>query len=146
LLFVLGGAYIGAKLGDKYIGVKEQPMWNGHISNDPSRPAVCITRLKWRGTIYYRLYIADAGDWALVGQSAQYPEILAMIQNWERYLAEGGTLNAWRVHCRQREEEIAAMNASFAAETPEPQPRQRKGYTIPGWVIHPDGVIDHEVP
>ena len=32
----------------------------------------------------------------MVGESAVYAEILALLQSWERFISEGGTLNAWR--------------------------------------------------
>ena len=86
LLFILGGSYIGARLGDKYLGnTGERPVWNGHIGNDTSMPAVAITVQKWRARLWYRLFIADQGDWVMVGISQVYAEILAMIQQWERY-------------------------------------------------------------
>ena len=151
LLFILGGSYIGARLGDKYLGnTGERPVWNGHIGNDPSMPAVAITVQKWRARLWYRLFIADQGDWAMVGISQVYAEILAMIQQWERYLTEGGTLNAWRIHCAKAAQETAGLEDSFnqpEADEPQPKPKPKaRAYTTTGWVIHPDGTIDHEVP
>ena len=68
LLCILGGAYVGSKMAAGR--TPEQPLWNGHVGNDPSMPAVAITSLRWRGKLYYRLYIADEGDYAMVGLAA----------------------------------------------------------------------------
>src|SRR6516165_4883564 len=115
LLFILGGSYIGARLGDKYLGnTGERPMWNGHIGNDTSMPAVAITVQKWRAKLWYRLFIADQGDWAKAAQ------------------------------------ETAGLEDSFnqpEADKPQPKPKPKaRAYTTTGWVIHPNGTIDHEVP
>jgi hypothetical protein len=133
---MLGGAYVGSKMAAGR--TPEQPLWNGHVGNDPSMPAVAITSLRWRGQLYYRLYIADEGDYAMVGQSTVYAEILAMIQVWERYLTQGGTLNAWRVENARRQEEATGLEHSFAQEaTPEPEPQP----VPPTWEYKPHGFI-----
>jgi hypothetical protein len=101
-LFIGAGAFIGSKLGHKYLGPEgEKPMWNGHINNDPRMPAVIIGQVFHHGKTSYRLYIAADGDWAMVGESAVYAEILALLQSWERFISEGGTLNAWRCATRR---------------------------------------------
>jgi hypothetical protein len=69
-LFIGAGAFIGSKLGRKYLGPEgEKPVWNGHINNDPSQPAVIIGQVFHHGKTWYRLYIAAEGDCALVGES-----------------------------------------------------------------------------
>ena len=146
-LFIGAGAFIGSKLGRKYLGPEgEKPMWNGHINNDPRMPAVIIGQVFHHGKTSYRLYIAADGDWVMVGESAVYAEILALLQSWERFISEGGTLNAWRLRNETRDEEMAWREGAMQADQPSGAP---PGYRYTGstnqwaqFVGHPDGTVD----
>jgi hypothetical protein len=130
-LFIGAGAWIGSKLGRKYLGPEgERPMWNGHVNNDPSMPAVVIAQMNHHGKQWWRLYIAAEGDSALVGERWAYAEILALLQSWERYLTDGGTLNAWRMQNELREQEVAWIREHF-------------GHDADGkFTCYPDGTVE----
>jgi len=141
-LCIGGGVAIGSKLGRKYLGPEgEKPLWNGHLGNNPRLPAVQIGQVFHHGQTWYRLYIAAEGDWALVGQGWQYAEILALIQSWEAFVVNGGTLNAWRLQNELRAREMADMEAAMhsAAEPDRPKRKPRPGDIF---VRHPDGTVE----
>ena len=143
-LFIGAGAFIGSKLGRKYLGPEgEKPMWNGHINNDPRQPAVIIGQVFHHGKTSYRLYIASEGDWALVGESEVYAEILALLQSWEAFIANGGTINAWRLQNEQRAQETASMEGAMQGEAPPHEyggPPPHRGQ----FVSHTDGTVEDE--
>jgi hypothetical protein len=58
--------------------------------------ALTVIRVDVRGRISHQLYAADHGTWALVGMFGLYPDALAAVQAWQRYLSTGGTLAAWQ--------------------------------------------------
>ena len=44
-----GGAYAGARLGEKYLKpAGETPIWTGHVGGDVGKPAVSITQVRYR--------------------------------------------------------------------------------------------------
>jgi hypothetical protein len=141
-LCIGAGAFIGSKLGRKYLGPEgEKPMWNGHINNDPRMPAVIIGQVFHHGKTSYRLYIAAEGDWALVGESEVYAEILALLQSWEAFIANGGTINAWRLQNTQRAQETAWMEGAMQGESEPAEHIYPPGRWHP-FVSHADGTVD----
>ena len=114
-LLVGGGAYAGAKLGEKYLsgGATETPIWTGHIGGDIAKPALSMTMVRYRGRMHYRLYVVSEGQWALAASAWEYPEVLAAIQTWERYIAEGGTVAAWQARNTLRANEVAELEQSW---------------------------------
>ena len=137
-LFIGAGAFIGSKLGRKYLGPEgEKPVWNGHINNDPSQPAVIIGQVFHHGKTWYRLYIAAEGDCALVGERAVYAEVLALIQSWEGFIANGGTLNAWRLQNETRAAETAWMEDAMQGDDPPPT-------RWSAFIGHTDGTVEDE--
>ncbi|MGO8939683.1 MAG: hypothetical protein ACLQLO_22065 [Mycobacterium sp.] len=128
-LIVGGSAYAGARMGEKYLtGATETPVWTGHVGGDVGKPAVSITQVRYRGRVYYRVYVATEGQWALVAACWLWPEVLGVLQTWERYLSEGGTVAAWFAHNAQRAEEIRNMEEAWRSR----------------FVCHPDGTVDEE--
>jgi hypothetical protein len=126
-LIVGGSAYAGARVGEKYLtGATETPVWTGHVGGDVGKPAVSITQVRYRGRVYYRVYVATEGQWALVAACWLWPEVLGVLQTWERYLSEGGTVAAWSAH-----------NAQRAGKIRNTARRSR-------FVCHPDGTVDEE--
>ena len=135
MIGALVGGLLGYRLGVKYLGPQgEKPLWNGHINNDPSQPAVSIGQVFRRGKTWYRLYIAAEGDCAMVGERLVYAEILALIQSWEGFFANGGTLNAWRLQNETRQQETAWMEDAMQDEPHD--------FTPPWFVGHSDGTVD----
>lgn len=62
-LIVGGSAYAGARMGEKYLtGATETPVWTGHVGGDVGKPAVSITQVRYRGRVYYRVYVATEGS------------------------------------------------------------------------------------
>jgi hypothetical protein len=113
-LIVGGSAYAGAHLGEKYLsGVTETPVWTGHLGGDVGKPAVSLTRVAYRGRVHYRVFVVTNGQWAQVAGCWEYPEALAAIQTWERYISEGGTVEAWLAHNTRRAQEIAALEEVY---------------------------------
>lgn len=110
VLLVGGGAYAGAKLGERYLGgTAETPVWTGHVGFDPGRPAISITQVRQAGKVYYRVYVVADEQWARVAACWQYAEALAEVQSWEHYVDGGGTVMAWLTANERREQEIAAL-------------------------------------
>ncbi len=104
---------IGQRLGAKYLdGAQETPYWTGHVGGDTAKAAASITALRYRGKVSYRLYVVTEGQWAQV-EHGEYPAVLAALQTWERYLAEGGTVTAWLAQNTQRANEVAQLEHSL---------------------------------
>jgi hypothetical protein len=117
-LFTIAGAVIGAQLGRKYLsGFEERPVTTMHVGDDTSKPALSISRCFWRGKTFYRLYLIESGTATCVGETPHYADVLALIQRWERYLLDGGTVQAWRSHHTQREAEVDDLESKFAEQT-----------------------------
>jgi hypothetical protein len=91
-------------------------------------PALSITQVRYRGRVYYRVYVATEGQWGLVAACWLWPEVLSVLQTWERYLSEGGTVAAWFAHNAQRAEEIRNMEEAWRSR----------------FVCHTDGTVDGE--
>jgi hypothetical protein len=116
MIGALIGAMAGYKLGDKYLsGTRETPVWTGHLGGDLSMPAMTIMQVRYRGKISYRLYVITNGNAVLVAVAQHYPEIVAAVQTWDRYLDEGGTVEGWLVHNQHRVREMDRLEASWQA-------------------------------
>lgn len=87
------------------------------------------------------------GEWALVEATQAYPQIIASMQRWERYVRDGGSIADWLAHNANREREIADLEQLWHAD--QPRPGYRPGYGYVGepsqwgqFVSHPDGTIE----
>ena len=88
----IAGWIIGWHLGAKYLTPSmEQPVWGGAVGDTP----VSISVIRYQGKLYYRLYVVEDGESAVVAQG-DYPAVLGAVQSWETYLKDGGTVRAWR--------------------------------------------------
>lgn len=106
-------------MGEKYLtGATETPVWTGHVGGDVGKPAVSITQVRYRGRVYYRVYVATEGQWAQVAACWLWPEVLGVLQTWERYLSEGGTVAAWFTHNARHAEEIRNMEEAWRSGSP----------------------------
>ena len=61
----IAGWIIGWHLGAKYLTPSmEQPVWGGAVGDTP----VSITVIRYQGKLYYRLYVVEDGESAVVAQ------------------------------------------------------------------------------
>ena len=105
----IAGWIIGWHLGAKYLTPSmEQPVWGGAVGDTP----VSITVIRYQGKLYYRLYVVEDGESAVVAQG-DYPAVLGAVQSWETYLKDGGTVRAWRAQNVHRQQEIEQLNQSL---------------------------------
>jgi hypothetical protein len=112
-LLIAGGAMLGAHLGQKYLaGFTEAHMVTENIGNT----IVSVSQCGYRGRTWFRLYVIENGQVNVVGQYWHYTEVLAALQTWVRYLTDGGTITAWRVHYTQAGREIAALERAYQEE------------------------------
>ena len=61
----IAGWIIGWHLGAKYLTPSmEQPVWGGAVGDTP----VSISVIRYQGKLYYRLYVVEDGESAVVAQ------------------------------------------------------------------------------
>ena len=112
-LLIAGGVMLGAHLGQKYLtGFTEQ-----HMATEGIRDTiVSVSQCGHRGRMWFRLYVVENGQVNTVGQYWHYTEVFAALQAWLRYLTEGGTITAWRIHNARAGREIAALEQAYEEE------------------------------
>jgi hypothetical protein len=114
MIGALIGSLVGYKLGQKYLTpTTETPCWDGHIGGELSNPAVSVTNVRSKGKLSYRVYVVSDGNFALVACCWIWPEVLAVLQQWEKFLGNGGTVAGWMARNAQREAEIKTMEEAF---------------------------------
>jgi len=102
--FVLLCGHIGGKIGARF--QQDQPFWTGTI--EPTEVGVVITK---KGP-QYALHIVQEGQNAEVARGT-YPQMLASLQGWERFILDGGSLTAWAAQNEERRVEIAQLKESL---------------------------------
>ncbi len=103
--FVLLCGHVGGKIGAAL--QTEQPFWTGII--EPTEVGAVITKKGKR----YALHIIQEGQNAEVA-AGDYPQVLAALQTWERYIVdEGGSITAWAAQNQDRLAEIAQLKESL---------------------------------
>jgi len=108
-MLIGGGAVLGANLVADYLTpASETSIWSGAVDN----AVMSASRVTYRGRSFLRLYVVADGRWATVGACWQYPEMIALIQTWERYLLNGGTVQAWLANNTYQASKVAALEQS----------------------------------
>jgi hypothetical protein len=109
LAAIAGAMHIGGKLGERYLSANDElPMCTETLHD----AALTITRVRYRGKSWCRLYVATEGQSAMVMQG-DYPELIAALQTWGDYLEGGGTVAAWLAQNAQRAAEVTRLEQSL---------------------------------
>jgi hypothetical protein len=99
MIGALIGAMAGYKLGQKYLTPDtETPVYTGHVGGDVGKPAVSVIACRHHAQLSYKVYVATEGQWACAASASNWGEVLAVLQQWESYIAKGGTVAAWLAH------------------------------------------------
>jgi hypothetical protein len=99
MIGALIGSMVGYKLGQKYLTPdSESPVWTGHVGGDVGKPAISVLAVRHHMQLSYRVYVATEGQWACAASCMHWGEVLAVLQQWEQYIAKGGTVAAWLKH------------------------------------------------
>jgi hypothetical protein len=67
-------------------------IWTGECNGT----TLDLMEMTYHGSVYYELFVISDGEWRSVGRSPSYPQLLTLVQQWQAYLAAGGTVRAWR--------------------------------------------------
>ena len=71
---------------------RQTPIWTGEYNGT----TLDLMEMTYHGSVYYELFVISDGEWRSVGRSPSYPQLLALVQQWQAYLAASGTVRAWR--------------------------------------------------
>lgn len=114
MIGALIGAMAGYRLGQKYLTPDtETPVWTGHVGGDVGKPAISVLACRHQMRLTYKVYVATEGQWACVAACAQWGEVLATLQQWERYISDGGTVAAWMRHHQNAGVEVRDLEWLF---------------------------------
>lgn len=120
MIGALIGSFAGYGLGRRYLsGTREEAVWTAHLCGDESKPEATICKCFEKGKAFFRLYIVGDGDWACAGQNEHYAAVTALVQQWETYVRNGGTIAAWRMHNAVREQQVADLDKLFKEHGPD---------------------------
>ena len=92
------GAAVGFGLINALMGAQppgQQPLWAGEVNETM---LVVMQKTSRTATGYHLYAITPEGGCVFAGAVPGIPQMLAMVRQWQRYLTEGGSVQAWLAH------------------------------------------------
>jgi len=90
-LAVGAGVSAGPTIAQKHLDNGSQPLWQGSVGN----VVLVLMSNRYHGRQSFSLSVIDNGVTHPAGAWWTYPEAVAVVTHWQRFLTDGGTVASW---------------------------------------------------
>jgi hypothetical protein len=94
----IGAAVFGATVSvvNKKMQTGSRPVWTGACNGT----VITVLEHTVHGHVGYEVFGSGGGKCVSLGRYPTYPQGMTLVEQWNDYLKNGGTLKAWLAHCQ----------------------------------------------